>query len=105
KDIDAVGLMQELTGTHGLDYAETMTVIAELGQATDTCKSAKLPKASTQVTSAPSTPSAPYQPTVTDAPSSAKGCAGLSPDSISTLQKIADRDGETLEAICARVVS
>ncbi len=105
KDIDAIGLMQELTGTHGLDYGETMTVIAELGRATDECKSAKLPKASMQQASNSSAPAAPHQPIVTDVPSSGTGCSGLSADSIETLQKIADRDGETLEEICARVVS
>ena len=105
KNIDAVGLMQELTETHGLDYGETMTVIAELGRATDECKSAKLPKASMQQASNFSSANAPYQPTVSDAPSSGKGCKGLSADSIETLQKIADRDGETLDEICARVVS
>ena len=34
-----------------------------------------------------------------------KGCDGLSPDSIAVLQKIADRDGKTLEDMCASVIS
>ena len=105
KTADVVGMMKELTETHGFSYAETMTVIAELGQATDVCKSARLPKQSETKVSTASNPAQPYQPTIIDAPSGTKGCNGLSPESVATLQKIADRDGKTLEEMCASVVS
>ena len=105
KYIDAAVLMQVLTHTHGLDYADSMSVISELGRATDECKSAKLPKTSMNTASNSASPAVPYQPTITDAPSSGKGCEGLNPSSIATLQKIADRDGKTLEQMCASVVS
>ena len=105
QSVDAMGLMQELTTTHGLSYGETMTVITELGTAPDVCKSARLPKSTSSAVGTGPKVSQPYQPTITDASSNSKGCVGLSADTIATLQQIADRDGKTLEQVCASVIS
>ena len=105
KTADFAGLMKEMTELHGLSYAETMPMISELGTAMDVCKDAKLPKRSMRVASEKSDRAQPYQPTVLDSSTNTKGCDGLSPDSIAVLQKIADRDGKTLEDMCASVIS
>ena len=105
KAVDAMGLMQELTTTHGFSYSETMMVITELGTATDVCNDARLPKTSSTAVGTGRAAAQPYQPTITDAPSSGKGCDGLSASTVATLQQIADRDGKTLEQVCASVIS
>lgn len=97
KEMDAVGLMQDLTQNQRLSYAETMTVVGELGAATETCKSAKLPRQTQGMAST-------SQQAAMTSRSSKKGCEGLSADSVATLQKIADRDGTTLEQMCESVV-
>ncbi len=103
KATDIAGMFQHMTETQGLTYGDAMLAASELGRVVDACKSARLPKANAVALS--SSNGAPYQPTATDAPTNAKGCEGLSASSIETLQKIADRDGKTLEEMCSRVVS
>lgn len=104
KTTDIAAMFEDMTVTRGLSYPEAISAATEIGRAMDVCKSAKLPKAGQRM-NAVSTGQQAYQPTVTDAPANPDGCAGLSADSIETLQKIADRDGKTLEQICANVVS
>ncbi|MEO1305665.1 MAG: hypothetical protein AAFV37_11850 [Pseudomonadota bacterium] len=105
KAVDIMGLVTELTTKHSLTYGETMLAVTELGIATDVCNDARLPKTSSPNAVGVSTAKQPYQPTVTDAPSNSKGCEGLSASSVATLQQIADRDGKTLEQVCASVIS
>lgn len=104
KQTDVVGLFQDMTENQGLSYPEALQTATELGRVTDMCKDARLPKTSAN-TNAVGTSGTTYQPTATDAPSNAKGCEGLSPSAVETLQKIADRDGKSLEDICKNVVS
>lgn len=105
KTADFAGLLKEMTEVHGLTYAETMPVISVLGNAMDVCKDARLPKMNAVKMTNRANVSQPYQPTVLDAPKNANGCKGLSAESVATLQKIADRDGKSLEEMCANVVS
>ncbi len=104
EDTDIAGMFTDMTEKQGLTYGEAMQAVTELGQATEVCKSAKLPKTNA-VKKTPASESAPYQPMVIDAPDSEAGCTGLSASSLETLQKIADRDGKTLEQVCASVIS
>ncbi|MEO1660854.1 MAG: hypothetical protein AAFR51_07695 [Pseudomonadota bacterium] len=104
KDTDIAGMFSDMTESQGLTYNEAMRAVTDLGKASDVCKSAKLPKTNA-VKKTQATAQAPHQPTVMDAPDSGKGCEGLSASSVETLQKIANRDGKTLEQICASVVS
>lgn len=105
KPADFAGLIEELTEEHGLSYVETIPVINDLASAMEVCKDARLPKASASDASQKTERTQPYQPTVLDAPISTKGCDGLSAESVATLQNIAERDGKTLEDLCANVVS
>lgn len=104
KETDITGLFSDMTEGQGLTHSEALRAVTDLGKASDVCKSAKLPKTNA-VKKPEATTGAPYQPTVIDAPDSTKGCDGLSASSIETLQKIADRDGKTLEQVCASVIS
>ena len=100
---DILGMFKHMTEVQGITSGEALLLATKLGETVDQCKAAKLPEAPTQT--AQSGAKVPYQPTVTDAPSNEKGCEGLSASSIETLQKIADRDGKSLEQICASVIS
>ncbi|MEM9053786.1 MAG: hypothetical protein AAGB16_00545 [Pseudomonadota bacterium] len=123
KTTDIAGMLSDMTEKQGLSYSDALLAASALGQATDLCKSARLPSQTTASRHVPApqavegfdpaarisklgkTAKAPYQPTAIDAPTNKNGCEGLSASSIETLQKIADRDGKTLEEICANVVS
>lgn len=105
KTADFVGLIKELTEEHGLSYVETMPIINDLAGAMDVCDAARLPSGAVSDASQKIGRIQPYQPTVLDAPISTNGCDGLSAESVVTLQKIAERDGKTLEDMCANVVS
>ncbi|MEM7327840.1 MAG: hypothetical protein AAF437_03810 [Pseudomonadota bacterium] len=104
KETDIAAMFEDMTVTRGLSYPDAIMAATEIGRSMDLCKNAELPKAGSTM-NAVSVGQQPYQPTVIDAPTNSDGCAGLSAESIATLQKIADRDGKTLEQICARVVS
>ncbi len=100
---DILGMFKHMTEVQDISAGEAMLLATKLGETVDQCKAAKLPEA--PIEKAQSGTQVPYQPTVTDAPSNDQGCEGLSASSIETLQKIADRDGKSLEQICASVIS
>ena len=104
KETDFAGMFQDMTQTQGLSYPDAIMTTTEIGRVMDLCKSAKLPRNSSKM-NAVAVGGEPYQPTSTDGADNPKGCDGLSASSLKTLQKIADRDGSSLEQICARVVS
>ena len=97
-------MLEDMTTVQGLSYPEALEAVTELGRVTEACKGAKVPRSSPKM-NAVGTSNTTYQPTVIDAPSNSKGCTGLSADTVATLQKIADRDGKTLEQVCASVIS
>ena len=97
-------MLQDMTTAQGMSYPEALDAVTELGRATEACKGAKVPRSSPKMNAVGSSNSI-YQPTVTDAPANGNRCAGLSADAVATLQKIADRDGKTLEQVCANVIS
>lgn len=104
KETDFAALFQHMTVTQGLSYPDAISAATEIGRVMDLCKSEKMPKNGNRM-NAVSVGKGAHQPTSTDMPAKTNGCDGLSPDSLKTLQKIADRDGQALEEICARVVS
>ena len=104
KETDFAAMFEDMTQNQGLSYPDAIAATTEIGRVMDVCKSAKMPKNAPK-TNAVSVGGDPYQPASIDTPVATKGCDGLSTSSIETLQKIADRDGNTLEQMCARVVS
>lgn len=103
-DTDFAAMFEDMTQNHGLSYPDAISATTEIGRVMDVCKSAKMPTTRNQM-NAVSVGGEPYQPASVEAPVPTTGCDGLSAGSIETLQKIADRDGKTLEQMCARVVS
>jgi len=99
-EADIAGMFQDMTDHRGLTYPEAMNAMTDIGRAVGECKGAKLPNANAVGVSETM-----HQPTITDAPTSDRGCAGLSPSTLKTLQQIADRDGKSLEQICSSVIS
>ena len=103
-DTNFAAMFEDMSQNQGLSYPDAISATTEIGRVMELCKSAKMPKSSAR-TNVVSVGGEPYQPASVDAPVTTKGCDGLSAGSIETLQKIADRDGKTLEQMCARVVS
>lgn len=100
-EADIAAMFQDITQKKGLTYPEAIGAMTEISRAIDTCKGAKLPKPNAEAVSETT-----YQPTITNAPkSNVRGCEGLSPDTVKTLQQIADRDGKSLEQVCSSVIS
>jgi len=104
KETNIAGMFEDMTQNQGLSYPDAISSATEIGRVMELCKSAKMPKTVAKM-NAIATGGEPYQPSSVDAPVTTKGCDGLSASSIETLQKIADRDGKSLEQMCARVVS
>lgn len=92
-DMDVMGLMSELGDLEDVTMSEGMNIAGEIGDVIGTCKSARLP----------ATAKANNATTFTGETKPRQGCSGLSQSAIDQLKKVAERNGESLEEVCARV--
>jgi hypothetical protein len=91
-DMDVMGVMTDLSTLEGVAVTESYEIMGHVGEAIGACKSARLPAKVPENVSVSGQNSSPSQ-----------GCNGLSERTMNQLKKVAERNGEKLEDVCARV--
>lgn len=92
ENMDVMAVMTDLTSLEGVAPSESYEILGHVGEAIGTCKSARLPAKDPAPIS-----------TNRDSAGGSEGCNGLGQSTINQLKKVAERNGESLEDVCARV--